>query len=131
MKIYHWLYIVLILFIGIAQTVNKLMTDTGGVMSQYMPLLVATLLSGATYGLSKQQALLSRLLWLVSFWLLTFSAIGLLVLVFYLAWYLGIDAALQISLLLMAIALMVPGLLALYQYVYYAKAIWQKETKED
>lgn len=127
MKIYHWVYIVLILSISILQMVTTLFTTADDVVSQFLPLLVATILTAATFGKMTQQGLLWRWFWLVAFWLLLAGEISLLALTAYLVWQIGISAAIQVTLLLLSIAMAVPGLIALYQYVYRSKNIWLQD----
>ena len=131
MKIYHWVYIVLIVSTSLLQLVDKLFITEGGVATQLLPFLVATILTGATMGKMNQQALLYRWFWFVSFWLLIFGEISLLSFSVYLFWQQGVAASLHITIYLMVMTMAVPGLIALYQYVYLSKAVWQPSPKQE
>lgn len=128
MKVYHWVYIVLVMVISAVHVMTTLLEASTGLVSQFLPVLIATVLICGIVGKATHQPLLFRWFWLVSFWLILIGTVMLFGFNGYLLWQQGISASIKVTLLLFTIAAIVPGLLALYQYAYLSPDIWQQRN---
>lgn len=130
MRVYHWIYILLVTAVGAVFMVSD---PIGGLMEdihQLIPVLVVTVIVAGTIGNVTQQPILFRWFWLFSFWLLFIGAIGLFGFNGYLLWHLGISASIRVTFLLFTVSVVIPGLLALYQYIYRSPRVWQQHSEK-
>ncbi|BDY04479.1 hypothetical protein [Ferrimonas sp. YFM] len=124
LRIYHWVYMALLLLLALGRLFQKVSTDTGGPASRYLPLMVAVLLALGVMGYVRQRPIFRRHWWRALFWLLSVGWLSLACLTLYLLFALpgGAVAGAGVSaLVLLAIS---PGTWAIYQYAYCCPKLW-------
>lgn len=129
MRIYHWIYIILVLTISALYLVMLAFGITGSNSNSLLPLIVSTILVGATYGKVTSRALLFRRFWVGFFWLMSLTTLYLFGLGIYLLWQLGISASVQVTVILLGISVIAPGLITLFQYSFRSSQIWQSHLE--
>lgn len=129
MKIYHWIYIILVLAISALYLVMLALGITDNTSNSLLPLIVSTILVGATYGKVTNRALLFRWFWVSFFWLMSLTTLFLFGLGIYLLWQLGITASVQVTVILLGISVIAPGLITLFQYSFRSSQIWQSHLE--
>lgn len=122
MRLHHWMYIFLLLLPAIVRMLDKLYSNTGGVVSRYGPLLFMLLLTIGFAGHVLKRPWLARKFWRVSFWLgaglsAILGAYGAVMLLFS-------SAVVPAGWMLLGAGLTVPALIALYRYSSEYNAIW-------
>lgn len=124
------LYIVLLCAVPLAHMAEKIMTESGGIVSRYLPLLVIVLAVFGMVSHQHNQPRLHRIFWLVFFWLLAASAVSAAVYGFILLLWQGSTAQPGASVLLGFAFLLMPLLVSLYRYSRASNRIWHN-TSED
>lgn len=124
MKYFWHFYILLFLSLGVGRMIEKVVAESGGFASRYLPLIAVLVLSVGIYGSIKNKPILYRWLWLA---VLAFSSIASLMAIAisaYLAFSVGSGALRSIALLLSIAFLLIPAQIKLKNYASKANGCW-------
>lgn len=125
MNILHWLYLAVLLVPAIIRLVDKVASDTGGVVSRYSPLFIAVVLCLGFVGYVTRTPIFRRGFWLLWFW---FSNIILLsVFTYFIFTLLSNTTETHVALcwFLLLIVWISPAQSCIYLYVYKQKKLWR------
>lgn len=118
------LYCAFLLMAGYGQMLRKLISDTGGPISQFAPPLLATFLVVGIAAHLNTRAVFNQWFWKLLFGFLAVGSAGVLLLAIYFAFSQGMALAWQ-ALTLLTVLSLFPALLLLRRYAFYSPA-WLK-----
>jgi len=117
-------YVVLILALGVGRTIEKILADSGGLLSRYGPAAGAVVVAIGVAGYALSRRIGWRWMWQGVFVLTLLGCAGLLALEFIVIT--TDDAPWRIHLMILAGAvLLVPAQFALFRYAFRQPDIWQ------
>ena len=122
MKLHWLLYVLLLLTLGVGQTARKLVTDTGGVLSQFGPLVLSLVVVLGLVAACLNKPVLRCWVWQSVSWVLIAGAVGLVVF----ALYLVVSGApwVIVALPVMSVLLLMPALQKLFVYAFKSPRVW-------
>ncbi|GAB4193480.1 MAG: hypothetical protein Tsb002_23970 [Wenzhouxiangellaceae bacterium] len=123
-----WLYVAITLSLGYGQTIRKLVTDTGGIVSRFGPAIAATILAAGIVALLLEKPILRRWFWKGVFATLVVSSVAALSFGLYLFAIQGLVSWPTLLLLGGAIYL-IPGEVQLYRYAFGNWVSWPLGSK--
>lgn len=122
MRLHHWMYIFLLLLPAIVRMLDKLYSNTGGVVSRFGPLLFLTLLAFGFAGHVLKRPWLARKFWRGSFWL--GAGISAILGIYGAAMLLFSNPVVPAGWMLLGAGITLPALVAVYQYSSESNVIW-------
>ena len=123
MQIFWITYSGLLLLLGCAQSVHKISAGSGGIGSQWGPIIGTAILALGLYCWRAQRPLLKRFWWQVFWVLLLLSYLFLIVL--FLKLFVSASFSVAFYLLLAALLLLLPGIYGLGRYAFRSPEIWR------
>lgn len=126
MKYFWHFYIALLLSLSIGRLVERILLESGGFASRYLPVIFVLVLSVGIYGSIKNKPILSRWFWLIVFAISLLASALAIAFSAYLALFAGGGAMLGASLLLLATVLLIPAQLKLRNYISKSNACWSR-----
>ena len=133
MTIARWLwllYIMAILAVGVGRSIEKVITNTGGLTSRYGPGFAAIIIAIGIIGLAWQLRIGRAWMWASVCVLGCGASLGLLVLEVIII--LGSGAPLRIhAMIIGGVALSVPGLAGLFTYAFMSRRMWRNQPDDD
>lgn len=120
---YIWdFYIFLLLAFGVARLVERLLKDSGGFASQYLPLILSVIFSLGVYGSINQKPLLKLWFWKSFYWLSLIMSMSLVTLAAYL---LVVGSSLLWSVVIvLVVTYIIPAQVKIKIHVFKSKACW-------
>ena len=119
--IWHF-YIFLFLAFGVARLVDRLLKDSGGFSSQYLPLILSVIFSFGVYGSINQKPLFKIWFWKSFYW---FSLILSMSLAVFSAYLIMAGNSLQWSVvIILAVVFIIPAQIKIRVYAFKSKACW-------
>mgnify|MGYP001252810336 CR=1 FL=1 len=128
MRLLHWFYIVMLLVLPFVHLGHKIMTESGGFISRYLPLIIVIFLVLGLIGYAKKTPILVRRLWRVSFWVFLEGAFFAIMYVGFMLSTFGSAVLLESVLLLLMIAVLAPAIVVLYQYSKVEQPFWSRSA---
>ncbi|MBU2877052.1 hypothetical protein [Aliiglaciecola lipolytica] len=125
MNILHWLYIAVLLVPAIIRLVDKVASDTGGVVSRYSPLFVALILCLGVVGYVTRTPIFRRGFWLLWFWLLNIMLLSVLIYFIFTLLSNTVEIYVALCWFLLLIVWIAPAQRCIYLYVYKQKKLWR------
>jgi hypothetical protein len=125
---HFWLsYSVLLLVLAYGDLCRKLLTDTGGIASRYLPALAITLVVAGITGYCRNKGLFSQHLWRTLFKLLMLASC---IVMFMMGWWFlsGEQPFSKLLALTVTLLLLSPAEHVLYRYSFESPQLWQKPT---
>ena len=118
-----WIYSSVLIAAGLAQTLRKVLSDTGGFGSRYAGLVLAILIAVGLFARSRKRAVGPRWIWVALLWSLVLVVVALL--------GFSVRLALERSWplagwLLGGAAVLTPGVLWLWDYGYRSPHLWAR-----
>lgn len=126
MKYAWFIYIGLLVIAGAARLVERIMMESGGFASRYLPLLLTVTFAVGIYCCLQNKAVLARWLWVIVFGLSVFSAAGAFLFSLFLALSLGSVSLGGIVILLLTSLALLPAVFKLKRYSAKVNPIWKK-----
>ncbi|TKB57594.1 hypothetical protein [Ferrimonas aestuarii] len=124
MKTVWFIYIFILLSCGMGRMIERIVVDSGGFASRYLPLVVMMVVSSGIYGSVNNRPIFKRGFWLViSFFLMTTAFIGL-VFCCYLV-FAGVANAKSAALIMSLSVLLLPAILKIKKYCSKSNPIWR------
>ena len=122
LRLWHGMYILLLMVLALGRLVQKITTDSGGVISRYVPIFVVTLLIASFIGYISKTPIFNRVFWLCVFWSIVIVDIALLSCVLY--FLLGQMNLLIVSIFITLLLVTLPAQIVLYRYSKRQCAVW-------
>ena len=119
--IWHF-YILLFLAFGVARLVEKLLKDSGGFSSQYLPLILSVIFSLGVYGSINQKPLFKLWFWKSFYWFSLILSMSLTVFATYL-FAVG-NSLLWSVVIVFAVIFIIPAQIKIRIYAYKSKECW-------
>lgn len=123
-----WLYLGLLLFLAVVRLMQKIIADTGGFASRYIPLIIIIIIVVGVIGYILQKPILKRWLWMTYFWLISVATAAMAFFSFYVIAISGAKSKLGLGMLSVALIL-IPALSVLYKYAFKSQVLWQKTCR--
>ena len=123
-KKYIWyFYIFLFLAFGVARLVDRLIKDSGGFSSQYLPLIISIIFSVGVYGAINQQPLFKLWFWKSFYW---FSLLLSMALFMFAAYVLMVSHSILWSVAIFLTAIfIIPAQVKIRMYYFKSKGCWE------
>ncbi|MEW6997448.1 hypothetical protein AADZ86_07075 [Colwelliaceae bacterium BS250] len=119
--IWHF-YIFLFWVFGAARLVDRLLKDSGGFSSQYLPLILSVIFSLGVYGSINQKPLFKLWFWKSFYWFSLILSISLAVFATYLF---VVGNSLQWSVIIfLAVIYIIPAQIEIRKYAFKSSACW-------
>ncbi len=129
MKQHIWRgYIILLLAAGAARATEKILTDSGGFASRYLPLIVLMIISLGIYGSIAKKPIFTPLVWKAVFWLSVSVSFTLFALALYLSIIVGGSALTWAAVSILVVAILFPGQLRIKHYAFRMPEVWQTDA---
>lgn len=128
MKYFWHFYIALLLSLSIGRLVERILIESGGFASRYLPVIAVLILSVGIYGSIKNKPILSRWFWLIVFAISILASALAIAFSAYLALFVGAGAMLGVTLLLLTTVLLIPAQLKLRDYISKTNKYWSTKT---
>lgn len=122
LRLWHGMYVLLLMALALGRLVQKITTDSGGFVSRYIPILVIALLITGFIGCISKIPIFNRLFWLCIFWCMVIADIALLSYALYLL--LGQMSYLTVSIFITLLLVTLPAQIALYRYSKRQCVVW-------
>jgi hypothetical protein len=119
--IWHF-YILLLLAFGVARLVERLLKDSGGFASQYLPLILSVIFSLGVDDSINQKPLLKLWFWKSFYWLSLIMSMSLVTLAAYLL-VVG-SSLLWSAFIVLAVTYIITAQVKIRIYVFKSKACW-------
>ena len=126
MKYAWFLYIGLLVTAGAARLLERIMTESGGFASRYLPLLLTITFACGIYQCLQNKAVLARWVWVVVYGLSVVSAAGAFLFSLFLALSVGSVSLVGIVILLFTSLVLLPTVFKLKAYSAKDNPIWKK-----
>lgn len=123
LRLWHGMYILLLMALALGRLVQKITTDSGGFISRYVPIFVIALLITGFIGCISKTPIFNRLFWLCVFWCMVIADIALLSYALY--FLQGQMNLLIVSILITLLLVTLPAQLALYYYSKRQFVVWK------
>ena len=122
LRLWHGMYILLLMVLTLGRLVQKVTTDSGGFVSRYIPVFVVALLIASFIGYISKTPIFNRIFWLCVFWCMVIADIALLSYALY--FLLGQMNLLIVSIFLTLLLVTLPAQIALYRYSKLQSVVW-------
>ncbi len=122
LRLWHGMYILLLMVLTLGRLVQKVTTDSGGFVSRYIPVFVVALLIASFIGYISKTPIFNRIFWLCVFWCMVIADIALLSYALY--FLLGQMNLLIVSIFLTLLLVTLPAQIALYRYSKLQCVVW-------
>jgi len=119
--IWHF-YIFLFLVTGVARLVERLLKDSGGFSSQYLPLILSVIFSLGVYGSINHKPLFKQWFWKSFYWFSLLLSISLAVFATYL--FVVSDSLQWTVVIVLAVIYIIPAQMKIREYAFKSKVCW-------
>lgn len=126
MKYAWFVYIGFLVTAGAARLVERIMMESGGFASRYLPLLLTITFACGIYQCIQNKAVLSRWVWAIVYGLSIVSATSAFLFSLYLALLVGNVSMFGIVILFMTSLALLPAVFKLKRYSAKTNPIWKK-----
>ncbi|MCH2056579.1 MAG: hypothetical protein MK214_08230 [Thalassotalea sp.] len=126
MKYAWFIYIGLLVTAGATRLVERIMMESGGFASRYLPLLLTITFAFGIYQCLQNKAVLSRWVWVFVYGLSIASAAGAFLFSLFLAFAVGSVSLVGIVILLITSLALLPAVYKLKGYAAKDNPIWKK-----
>ena len=119
-----YLYIFTLLSLGIARTAERILRDSGGFASQYLPLVLTLIFSIGVYACTNSKPLFKRWFWKSFYWFSIVLSISLLGFVVYLGLAGGSNSLSWSAILILVFLFLIPAQVKIKEYSFKSPQIW-------
>ena len=127
---YVWnIYIITLLSLGVVRMIERILKDSGGFSSQYLPLLLIAILSLGVYGSINNKPLLKSWFWQCFYWLSIVISFSLTTFALYLATFVGVSALPWFLVLIFITLLLIPAQIKINEYGFKSPEVWSLSDK--
>ncbi|MCV6624880.1 MAG: hypothetical protein OIF38_02215 [Cellvibrionaceae bacterium] len=124
MKSIWYLYIALLLSLGVGRMVERILAQSGGFSSRYLPIIFMLTISVGVYGYINNKPILASWFWKVIFGLTCVLSLSALVYAVVIGLYVGGDVMIWAGLLLLVAVLLIPAMISLQKYSSGDREYW-------
>jgi len=122
---FSWnIYIFTLLCMGVARTAERLIHDSGGLASQYLPVILCSIFSLGVYGAVNKKILLNIRFWQCFYMFSIMMSISLSLFAFYLAFSVGGSSLLWPAVIVFVILFIIPAQIKIKEYSFKSPQIW-------
>ncbi len=124
MKNFWYLYILLLVSLSGGRMIERILSESGGFSSRYLPLIATVLISIGIYGCMNNKPVLKRWVWRTVFTSTAFLSLAALVFSAYLVIFVGGSSVTSVGLLLLVVIILIPAQIKLRKYYLKSSGYW-------
>lgn len=129
-RYWYWLYLLCLIVIASVHTLEKIMTNSGGLMSRFGPVVMVLIIGYGIYGYVNQQRLLTRGIWRTLFGCLAVLWGSASLLMVYLVFIANPSHLQALLILTFGLLIILPALIGLYRYGFACPTIWIEKQRK-
>ncbi len=129
MKYVWYIYIITLLSLGIARMIERILKDSGGFSSQYLPLLLIAILSIGVYASINNKPLLKSWFWKFFYWLSIVISFSITAFALYLAMFKGIGIFPWLLVPILITLFLIPAQIKIKEYGFKSPEVWLLSDK--
>ena len=124
MKFVWYCYIFLLVSLGVARAVERILKDSGGFFSQYLLLILAVIFSIGVYGCINKKSVFTLWFWQCFYWISLLLSLLFVTFALYVIFIMQDSSVFWTILLILAVVFLIPAQIKIRQYGFKQPEYW-------